>query len=174
MGPNVSSFPPSAADHPLPDGPQAALLGCLIGLSRATEGNEHKVTPDMDLLVLEALAASLAETDSIRTEDLITRVKEAKRQLIPLCYDCASPCGRNNDYDFSGFPSQPEEKLLPKVRLLQALQASALRTWRSVKNYESTPSPAYMDLVYMILYAIGRDDWGPAELQPILERSSTL
>lgn len=69
--------------------------GALVGLARATEGNESLVAGSTDRALSEGLFAVFGELVCADTElsELIKRVGEEKKRLIPNCYNCASPCG---------------------------------------------------------------------------------
>lgn len=67
------------------------LLGRLIGLARAVEGNEDKITEDTAKLFSEALTSPGA--------DILDRIEAEKRRIVPDCFVCESPCGRTDDYD---------------------------------------------------------------------------
>ena len=165
--------------------PEASLLlGSLVGLSRATEGNEHKVTAAMDRLVLDGLAtlpcpgisaeACPSSAELTRLAELSAAVHQAKRQLIPLCFDCAAPCGRNEDYDPGTFAALSAEARALRLSLLTAARALA-KALASGKDSafdaaSSSGMSAEMDSLYSALYALGRDDWEPELLQLSLTR----
>ena len=165
--------------------PEASLLlGRLVGLSRATEGNEHKVTAATERLVLNGLAAlpcpgvsaeaCPSSAELTRLAELSAAVHRAKRQLIPLCFDCAAPCGRNEDYDPDTFAALSAEARALRLSLLTAARALAkVLVSGKVSAFGAASSPgisAQMDSLYSALYALGRDDWGPELLQLSLTR----
>ena len=79
---------------------QEELTGALIGLARATEGNEHLVNKETDRLLLESLqAAGDRRADETAVRKLIVKVREEKNRLVPDCAVCASSCGRTAEYD---------------------------------------------------------------------------
>lgn len=79
---------------------QDKLTGALIGLARATEGNEDMVNAATDRLVLDGLFTTITNVnfnnDTINT--LIGRVNAEKERLVPNCLSCSSPCGRNDNF----------------------------------------------------------------------------
>ncbi|MBR6684279.1 MAG: hydroxylamine reductase, partial [Firmicutes bacterium] len=75
---------------------RAELFGALIGLSRATFGNEDLITPSTFAVVVEGLSSGELDADQI--SDLIRRVNEEKYKLVPSCFYCSSPCGRTSNY----------------------------------------------------------------------------
>ena len=86
------------------------ILGELIGLARCTENNEHLISASTTELVLEAL----------RCADLsiLQRIRAEKRRMVPDCFACAFPCGRNNACDVSAIPA---EEAAQKQRIMNAL-----------------------------------------------------
>ena len=70
---------------------QDELTGVLIGIARASDGNE--VTKSTTEIIIEGLFATLTnvnfDNDSIR--ELIRRAEEEKEKLIPKCSGCGSP-----------------------------------------------------------------------------------
>lgn len=88
------------------------ILGELIGLARCTENNEHLISASTTSLVLEALACADGA--------LLPRIEAEKRRMVPDCFACASPCGRNNAYDVSRIPEMEKAE---KQRIMAALSA---------------------------------------------------
>lgn len=86
------------------------LLGRLIGLARAVEGNEDKVTGSTAELFAEALTAPGA--------DIFDRIEAEKRRLVPDCFVCESPCGRTDDYDAAGLSGESADIRAAKAVLL--------------------------------------------------------
>ena len=80
---------------------QDQLTGALIGLARATEGNESLITPVTDKLIMEGLFATLTNVNfnNETISALIDRVETEKKRLVPDCSACISACGRNDNYD---------------------------------------------------------------------------
>lgn len=87
-----------------------SLIGELIGLARATDGNEHLITSaatDVIRKVLLTEESRLTETefDSIR-EEILTQ----KRNMVPDCFLCAAPCGKTSAYDLSAIHAHKQFK----------------------------------------------------------------
>ena len=129
------------------------LLGELIGLARATEGNDHLLQSETCRLVCDALAALAKE--GADCEALLQRIDQEKRRLVPMCYDCLGGCGRNNAYD---------------VRLLR-LDAPGLRTAKDAlldRLLAAAALPQGREQgLYLGLYALGREDWLESQIQGI-------
>lgn len=86
------------------------LIGKLIGLARAAEGNEDKVNTGTAAVFAEALTEPGAGTAG--------RIEAEKRRLIPQCYECPNPCGRNDAYDMQRLQDEPAEVQSAKKRLI--------------------------------------------------------
>ena len=127
------------------------LLGQLIGLARATEGNEHLLRPETCVLVCDALTA-LAEGDADWNK-LLERIDEEKHRLVPMCYQCLGGCGRNDAYDVGLLQLDTPGLRKAKYALLDRLLEAA-----------SHPKDREQGL-YLGLYALGREDWPESQIQ---------
>lgn len=103
---------------------QDELTGALIGLARAVDGNEDLVTEKTDALMIESLFMTLTNVnfDDSRIQAQIDRVHREQGRMIPQCAVCASPCGRNEDYNMEQL-WQAEEN----IRSLKSLLLFGLR-----------------------------------------------
>lgn len=143
------------------------LTGALIGLARATEGNEDLVSSTTDEIVLKGLLAAVANagSDSETIAALIEQVREEKRKLVPNCFFCAAPCGRTNDYDMQELWTADEDVRSMKSLILFGIGGMAVYAYRA-----SGLVCADKDVnrfFYKALFAIGMD-WGKDELLPIV------
>ena len=79
---------------------QDELTGALVGLARATDGDAQPTAQTWKIMV-EGLFTTVTNVNfNERTIlDMIYRVHQEKNRLHPDCINCASPCGRNDDYD---------------------------------------------------------------------------
>ena len=147
---------------------QDKLTGVLIGLVRATEGNERMLSEETDRIILEGLVAGnhIAALNEEGIAGLIQRAEDERKRLIPNCYYCASPCGRTNNYDMYNLWISDEES--------RALRTAILYSIRGMAEYAL---PAYMrgytdssvnEFFYRALYVVGMDDWGVEELRSII------
>lgn len=125
------------------------VLSALVALARATEGNEWNITADTRGLITEAI-----NDDGGNTESLLKRIEGERKRLVPDCFHCASPCGRTAPYDLEGFINADEETKKAKQILLSSLKEV---------------SGKGDDLIFRVLYAIGRDDWSAEELLQVLK-----
>ena len=141
----------------------ARLAGRLIGIARVVDGNAFLITPALTALVTESLVAvqpGYGNADTL--VQLLERTEAEKRSLVPNCFTCAAPCGKNNDYDLRSMQNAPEEVRSLKNRILSRIQEMAVRAG-------GKPVEEDMErLLYRALFAVGMDDWGREELQPIL------
>ena len=142
-------------------GGKNALTGALIGLSRATYGDTEPDERTWRLLA-EGLAALGGEAEEEALEALTGRVREEKKRLVPRCSVCASPCGRNADYDMSLLTSAPAEVRELKAAILTAAQELAAKPGSG--GEEAGP------LLAKALFAIG-EEWDADLLRPILEEA---
>ena len=97
------------------------LLGCLIGLARTCSNNPP--TEETEGLLLAGLHAADESTalDDGRLRALIDRVRADKAAVAPNCAACASPCGKNEDYDLARMDQAEPEIRAVKERMLRAL-----------------------------------------------------
>ena len=82
------------------ENPQIAkgqLIGALIGLARATDGNVNRPTEETDRAFLKGMQMCFPhwEESCQQIHDQIEVIHEEKWKLVPRCLECASPCGRN-------------------------------------------------------------------------------
>ena len=139
------------------------LTGALIGLARATEGNEDLVSSSTDKAVLEGLSASVSLSSEMITE-LIAQVQEEKRKLVPNCFFCAAPCGRTNDYDMQELWTASEEIRSLKTLILLGIRGMAAYACHALSlGYTDKEVNNYF---YKALFVIGTD-WGADELLPV-------
>lgn len=129
------------------------LLGELIGLARATEGNEYLLSPDTSRLVCDALAA-LPEENADH-ESLLRRIDEEKHRLVPMCYQCLGGCGKNNAYDVGLLQLDAPNLRKAKYALLDRLLEAAAQPQGREQG------------LYLGLFALGREDWPESQIQRI-------
>lgn len=137
------------------------LIGALVGLARATEGNEFMLTDATFRVVIDALRG--ADRDEAALTALLERADAEKRKLVPDCYHCAASCGRTDNYDLARLRLAPEEIRTLKLRIL-----SGIRELAASGNSPIFQENTVHSLFYRALYAIGMEDWGEEELLPIL------
>ena len=145
------------------------LTSALIGLARATFGNTHPTEDTWRLLLRGLSAVSSAENADAATLTALTgEAHGEKAKLVPSCAHCASPCGRNDDYDLNKLSEADAEVRALKSRILSALGDMAACADASGKQNEETGRFAAK-----ALFAVG-EDWDTVLLLPIVEEAEQL
>ena len=147
---------------------QDKLTGSLIGLARATEGNEHMLSDSTAAVVVEGLFATLTNVnfDNDALLALLDRVEIEKKKLIPDCFHCASPCGRNNDYDLTRLWNAQEDIRSLKSLILFGIRGVAAYAYHAAVLGHRDES--IHQFLYKALIAIGIEEFGMEELLPIV------
>lgn len=134
------------------------LLGALIGLARATDGNEYMLsnsTRDVTVTALMTLEDRKADPAL-----LIPQVREEKRKLVPDCFLCASPCGRTQDSDVNRILLEAEDIQKLKGEILAAICALASGVGEGV--------------LYRALFSLGCDDWEAEDYHSVLQELESV
>ena len=147
---------------------QDELTGALIGLARATEGNEQLVTEEMNQLVLEGLSTTITNVNfnDETLKLLIDKIEDTKKKLVPNCFTCSDSCGRNNNFDMSTLWTTDEDIRSLKSLILFGIRGMAAYAYHaSVLGYTDETISKFF---YKALFAIGMKDWGMDKLLPIV------
>ena len=147
---------------------QDELTGALIGLARATEGNEQLVTEEMNRLVLEGLFTTITNVNfnDETLKLLIDKIEDTKKKLVPNCFTCSDSCGRNNNFDMSTLWTTDEDIRSLKSLILFGIRGMAAYAYHaSVLGYTDETISKFF---YKALFAIGMKDWGMDKLLPIV------
>lgn len=139
---------------------QNQLAGALIGLARATEGNEYLLTASTAAVTLDGLRA--VQTGE-NISEMLEKVDAEKRKLVPDCYNCLASCGRTDNYNMERLWRTEEDVRSLKYLILFGICQIAAGDKPDCAE-ESTHS-----FLYRALYAIGMEDWGTEELLPIVQ-----
>ena len=109
---------------------QDELTGALIGLARATEGNENFINENTDKLILEGLFTTVTNVNfnNETIEVLLEKIKVEKNRLVSNCFSCASNCDRNDKFDMQSIWDSNED-----IRSLKSLILFGIRGMASVK-----------------------------------------
>ena len=147
---------------------QDELTGALIGLARATEGNEQLVTEEMNQLVLEGLFTTITNVNfnDETLKLLIDKIEDTKKKLVPNCFTCSDSCGRNNNFDMNTLWTTDED-----IRSLKSLILFGIRGMSAYEYHESVlgyTDETISKFFYKALFAIGMKDWGMDKLLPIV------
>ena len=145
---------------------QDKLTGALIGLARATDGNTHPTETTYRLLI-KGLFTTITNVNfneaTIRA--LIDEVHAEKQKLVPRCSECASPCGRNDDYDMAKVWKTDEDIRSLKSLILFGIRGMAAYAYHAgVLGYSDK---TVNEFIAKALFAVG-EDWGMTELLPIV------
>lgn len=147
---------------------QDQLTGALIGLARATMGNEDLVTSTTDRLVTEGLFTTVTNVNfnNETIKEFIQKVENEKKRLVPDCFYCASSCGRNDNYDMNELWSADEDVRSLKSLILFGIRGVAAYAYHAdVLGYSDEEISKFF---YRALFAIGMKDWGMENLLPIV------
>ena len=134
---------------------QDQLTGALIGLARASSGNEP--TESTYAAVLEGLFATITNVnfDNTSLTNLIEKTKIEKEKLIPLCQTCADPCVRNDDYDMKDLWSAHDNIRSLKSLILFGIRGIAAYAYHaSVLGYKDDDVNNFL---LEALFTIGED-----------------
>ncbi len=146
---------------------QDLLTGALIGLARATEGNEYLINSGTDRLIIEGLFATITNVNfnNATISALIDKVHTEKKRLVPECFKCASACGRNDDYDMRSVWEANEDIRSLKSLILFGIRGMAAYAYHaSVLGYHDETVNRFF---YKALFAVGMD-WDQDLLFPIV------
>ena len=145
---------------------QAQLVGALIGIARAVDGNEHLISDSTDKIVREGLAAALPDTNlgSDSLSALIQRAEDERKKLIPHCYECAAPCGKNHNYDMRRLCTADEDICSLKLLILCGIRNMAVYACRAAALGRTDHE--VNRFFYQALFAVGEEGFGTQELLP--------
>lgn len=148
---------------------QDKLTGALIGLAHAAEGIEDHLTGETDKLVMESLFTTItnANFDDEAIQALIECVHAEKAHLVPNCGDCASSCGRTDDYDMNNLWSAEEDIRSLKSLILFGLRGmSAYAYHAAIAGYtDKEVSRFFYKALSTIGYDLGMEDLLPVVLE---------
>ena len=153
---------------------QDQLTGMLIGLARATEGNDHMVSESTSAVLIEGLFAALINVnfDDDMLLGIMKRVEDEKRKLVPECFNCLSSCGRNNDYDMSKLWKANEDIRSLKTEILLGIRGITAYAYQAAAS--GCKEESIHKFLYKALFAVGMDDWGREELYPIVLEANEM
>ena len=147
---------------------QDQLTGSLIGLARSTDGNEYLISDSSTAVIIEGLFATLTNVnfDNDALLSLMARVEAEKKKMVPDCFACANPCGKNNDYDLKNLWEAHEDIRSLKSLILFGIRGVAAYAYHAaVLGYHDKAVESFF---YKALIAIGMDDYGMSDLLPIV------
>ena len=133
---------------------QDKLTGALIGLARATEGNEYLITGDTSRLVLEGLFTTVTNVNfnNDTITELIRRVEKERERLV-----CTVSCGKNNNYDMNNLWEADEDVRSLKSLILFGIRGVAAYAYHAaVLGYTDDTINRFF---FKALFAIGTGGW---------------
>lgn len=130
------------------------LIGALIGMARAADGNWF-LTADSSWEVMRG--GLLATTDQL--EDWIEKVRAEKFRMVPNCASCAAPCGRTSEYDMKKLWEADEEIRQIKTVLLLSIRGLAVLAEEADEDLRK--------FFFRVMFILG-EDWSKDELQQVL------
>lgn len=136
------------------------LLGSVIGLARTcTTRPPTKTTPGLILAGLHLSDDAVSATPE-QLSALTERIQRNKFEVSPNCATCASPCGKNADYDLRRLDDAPEDVRQAKTRLIALLQAC---------GHRGKMADCVMDAVFALA-----EDWDAADFKVYEEQLTEL
>lgn len=147
---------------------QDKLTGALIGLARATVGNEELVSSFTDKLVLESLFSTITNVNfnNDTITQLIERVENEKKRLVPDCSSCTVSCGRTDNYDMNNLWNDNEDIRSLKSLILFGIRGIAAYAYHAmVLGFTAEKVNQFF---YKALFTIGMDDLNIEELLPVV------
>lgn len=116
------------------------LIGALIGLIKAIEGNEDIINDNTNNIIKNAILA----LNTINHEEIIDILHNEKKRLIPDCLICKTPCGKGLDYDVNDLILENPEIIEIKTEILNKIYELALNDKLFIN----------MNVIYTALYSI--------------------
>ena len=128
------------------------LLGQLVGLARATDGNEHLITEAVTEIIAEILMANVSSEAHYAAYS--SKIVAAKREMVPDCFLCTNPCGRTAALDLKTLEGESQQVRETKFSILGELRTLA----RSERSQEADSK------LYRGLVILGLEGYSPEEL----------
>lgn len=102
---------------------QEKLVGELVGLARATEGNEHLITDSVTQTIAQILGENVQNEAQYAAYS--AKIDVAKHEMVPDCFCCANPCGRTAALDLKTLEEEPQQIKQTKFAILEELRILA-------------------------------------------------
>lgn len=145
------------------------LTGALIGLARASDGHPPTAATHRALVDGLLLSDPLSDAGEEAIRGQIEAVRREKAALIPGCAACASPCGRNADFDLSRLSLESQEVQDLKGLLLLVMRAMAPYADRALRQGQRCDG--LLNCFYDGLFAVG-EALNAAQLQTVLSAAA--
>lgn len=148
------------------------LLGAMIALGRACEGNQNRPEAGSHNALLSALYLTVPGTGlgARQQDEALRRLRAEKKKLVPRCDTCEKQCGRNDEYSVYELDEDGPQMTVLRETLLTGLLSfePLLRGNVQPKLYEDA-----LAFLYDGLYWLGHD-CEPEELVPVLQEMLPL
>lgn len=160
------------------NGNRTVLVGAVIGLARAVQGNKNK--PDMRVHQSLLDAVRLMQAPDVTGGAVMQSLRNlhtAKAGLIPRCATCSRQCGRNDDFNLADLA-----KFTPEIQALKrGLLFSLLTLANQLLRRDGTKLfHVGMEILYNGFYDVGHTDHRRIEITnrlktiSIIQRALTL
>lgn len=119
------------------------ILGALVGLGRAAEGNKNRPTEVTDRVLIDGLRmVMLKDIPELMMKEQIKKIHEEKYKLVPRCTTCKKQCGRNDDYTVSDLRKDSNDVFNMKLRMLSEIILIAETGNKKVDLWEKEIAPS--------------------------------
>lgn len=125
------------------------LIGALIGLGRAAEGNKNRPTAKTNHIVMSSSKMLFSnEVTNLAIKEQIGKIHKEKNALVPRCLTCLRQCGRNNDYAIS--------ELMEDFSIIRDKKVTILFEILTLAEIQSDEDDDMFQLIYDALFLLGK------------------
>lgn len=147
---------------------QDELTGALIGLARAVDASGMAYESTYNTII-EGLFTTITNVsfDNDSIEAMIKKVRDEKDKLAPDCCSCASPCGKNDEYDMQALWTGNEDIRSLKSLILFGIRGMAAYAYHAnVLGYtDDEVNKFFCEALFKIGYEENSDALLPAVLK---------
>lgn len=148
------------------------LLGAMIALGRACEGNKNRPDTGSHNALLSALYLTVPGTGlgERQHDEALRRLRAEKKKLVPRCDTCEKQCGRNDEYSVYELDEDGPQMTVLKETLLTGLLSfePLLRGNVQPELYEDS-----MAFLYDGLYWLGAE-CEASEIVPVVKKMHSI
>jgi len=134
------------------------IIGALVGLARATVGNEDLITSTTLKVIFDAFISE-------PSEEILNTITDEKRKLTPNCFYCANPCGRTSDYivleQFNDY----------QITIINNLNEIVHKYSKANQSLEDS---LLYDVIFTSLYYIGENHCNVDDLYQVINQQKTF
>ncbi|WP_027406727.1 hydroxylamine reductase [Anaerovibrio sp. RM50] len=147
---------------------QDELTGALIGLARAVDSNGVG-TAEVYNTIIEGLFTTITNVsfDNESLEKMIAKVRRLQQTLAPDCGSCASPCGKNSEFNMNDLWAANEDIRSLKSLILFGIRGMAAYAYHAnVLGYtDEEVNQFFCEALFMIGYGEDQDTLLPIVLK---------